>query len=93
MGPGVLIENQRLHRHGDGPGRHADATQIHKVKAPQGDAVDDQDFAVHALVFFQQVPQIVRNVTICHDINGPFLSQGLRQCIQKAARQCGQPVE
>ena len=75
MGSGVFIENQRLDRHRHRPGGHANATEVHEVKAPQGHAIDDQDFAVHALVFFQQMAQIVRNVTVCHHINGAVLSQ------------------
>lgn len=75
MGSGVFIKNQRLDRHGHGPGGHANATEVHKVKAPQSDAIDDQDFALHALVFFQQMAQVVRNVAIRHHINGSLLSQ------------------
>ena len=52
---GIFIEDQRFDRDRHGPRGHANASQIDKVKAPQSDAINDQDFALHALVFFEEV--------------------------------------
>ena len=73
----VFVENQGLHGHRNGEGGHANATQIDVIKAPKGDAVDDQDLAFDTLVFFENVTQVVSNVAIGDDVEMPSLCQGL----------------
>lgn len=51
VGARVFVEHEGLDGDGHRPGGHADAAEVYKVKAPQGNAVDDQHLAVHALVF------------------------------------------
>ena len=97
----IFIEDQGFDRDRHGPRRHANASQVDKVKAPQGDAINDQDFAFHPLVFFEEVAQIVRNVAIGHDVQMSLLFQSFRQPIQNALRQsihankrrCAQPTQ
>ena len=84
---GIFIEDQRFDRDRHGPRGHANASQIDKVKAPQSDAINDQDFALHALVFFEEVSQIVRNVAIGHDVQMTLLLQCFGQPIQNALSQ------
>lgn len=55
MGARVFVEDKRFDGDGHGPGWHANAAKIDKVKAPQRDAINDQDFALHALVFFEKM--------------------------------------
>ena len=73
----IFVEHQRLDRHRHREGGHANATQIDVIKAPKGDAVDDQDLAFDTLVFFENVTQVVSNVAIGDDVEMPSLCQGL----------------
>ena len=89
----VFIEDQGFDGDRHGPRRHSNASEVDKVKAPQGHAINDQDFAFHALVFFEKVSQIVRNVAIGHDVQVTLLLQCFRQGIQDALRQSLQSCE
>ena len=51
----VFIEDQGLDGHRHRVGRHSDAPQINEIKAPKGDAIDHQNFALHAVVFLNDM--------------------------------------
>jgi hypothetical protein len=55
MSPGVLVENQGFDGDRYCPRGHPDATKINEVKTPQRHAINHQDFAVHAVIFLEQV--------------------------------------
>jgi hypothetical protein len=44
----IFVENQRLDSDGHCPRRHANASKVNKIEAPQRDAIDYQNFALYA---------------------------------------------
>ena len=97
----VFVEHQGLDGHWNGVGGHSDAAQINEIKAPKGHAIDDQDVALNARVFLENMSQIVRNVAIRHNEQGSLLSKRLRngaddavgQLRQTCIGRCTQPSE
>ena len=86
----VFIEHQGLDGHWNRVGGHSDAAQINEIKAPKGHAIDDQDVALNARVFLENMPQVVRNVAIRHNEQRSLLSKRLGNGVDDAVGQLRQ---
>ena len=73
VGMGVFIKNQGFDSHWHRVRGHSDASQINEIKAPQGHAIDHQKLALYARVFLENMAQVVCNVAIGDNEQGPLL--------------------
>ena len=70
---GVFIKDQGFDSHWHRVRGHSDAAQIYEIKAPQGHAIDHQELALYARVFLENMAQVVCNVAIGDNEQGPLL--------------------
>src|SRR3954470_5966187 len=92
LSPGILVEEQRLHRYRHRAGGQPDPAEIDVIEVEQRNAVDDEDLALHAALLAQDRAQRLRDVGVEDQIERMPMRDRMRKSPAQAIGESGEAL-